>query len=198
MNPRIGELVDRIRQLEEEVDAELQARRDQFNADFEDRKVRFGAEILARQRQFKVGLAKYLLSARLRNIATAPVIYAVIFPLLLLDLFVSVYQWICFPLYGIPRLRRRDWFVFDRAHLGYLNLIEKINCLYCSYGSGLAAYTREIVARTEQYWCPIKHARRIRHAHALYGEFVDFGDAEGFRRELETLRKKLAEPGRPS
>ncbi|MDP2811300.1 MAG: hypothetical protein Q8O34_14240 [Rhodocyclaceae bacterium] len=192
MNPRIGELVDRIRQLEEEVEAELQARRDQFNANFEHRRVRFEAGVIARQRQFKVGLTKYLLSARLRNIATAPVIYAVILPLLLLDLFVSLYQWTCFPLYGIPRVRRGHYFVFDRAHLAYLNLVEKINCLYCSYGSGLIAYTREIVARTEQYWCPIKHARRIRQAHAHYGEFVDFGDAEGFRREMETLRQKVS------
>jgi hypothetical protein len=42
--------------------------------------------------------------------------------------------------------------IFDRTHLAYLNLVEKINCAYCSYGNGLAAYLREIAARTEQYW----------------------------------------------
>ena len=112
-------------------------------------------------------------------------VYAVFFPLVLLDLFVMAYQFVCFPLYGIPRVRRRDYLVFDRAHLAYLNALKKLNCAYCSYGNGLAAYVREVVARTEQYWCPIKHARRLLQAHPLYGGFVDYGDGEGYRRELQ-------------
>jgi putative component of membrane protein insertase Oxa1/YidC/SpoIIIJ protein YidD len=92
-------------------------------------------------------------------------------------------------------VRRRDYLVFDRAHLAYLNAIEKLNCAYCSYGSGLAAYVREVVARTEQYWCPIKHARRVLQAHPHYGGFVDYGDGEAYRRELRALREQLAQPG---
>ena len=65
-------------------------------------------------------------------------------------------------------MRRRDYFVFDRHHLAYLNAIEKLNCAYCSYANGLVAYVREIAGRTEQFWCPIKHARRAIGAHAHY------------------------------
>ena len=46
----------------------------------------------------------------------------------------------CFPIYGIPRMRRSDDLVFDREDLHYLNAIEKFNCFYCSYGNGGAAY----------------------------------------------------------
>jgi hypothetical protein len=160
--------------------------------------VRFEAEVLAQQRRFKTGWVKYLLGAELRNVATAPLVYAVFLPLVLLDLFVIAYQFVCFPLYGIAPVRRRDYLVFDRAHLAYLNAIEKFNCAYCSYGNGLAAYVREVVARTEQYWCPIKHARRVLQAHPHYGGFVDYGDGEAYRRELQALREQLAAPDVPA
>ena len=195
MNPRINELVERIRRLEDEIEQELQRRREELNADFEHRRIRFEQDVLEQQRRFRTGLLKYILGARLRHIITAPIIYAVFFPLLLTDIAVTLYQSICFPLYGIARVRRRDYLVFDRNHLGYLNLIEKINCAYCSYGNGLAAYIREVLGRTEQFWCPIKHSRRVMQAHPYYGGFVDFGDAEGYRRELKALREELAKLG---
>lgn len=191
MNPRINELLDRIRQIEEEIEQEVQRRRAELHADFENRRIRFEREVLEQQRRFKAGLLGYLLGAELRNVVTAPVIYAVILPLLLVDLFVSAYQSLCFPLYRIPLVRRREHFFFDRTHLAYLNALEKLNCAYCSYANGLASYIREIVARTEQYWCPIKHARRMLHAHPYYGGFADYGDAEGYGRELKRLREAL-------
>jgi hypothetical protein len=49
---------------------------------------------------------------------------------------------------------------------------------------------REITARTEEYWCPIKHAQRVLAAHAHYSEFADYGDAEGYRRLQDKLREK--------
>ncbi|CAG1019282.1 hypothetical protein BURC_04154 [Burkholderiaceae bacterium] len=192
MDPRINELFERIRQLEDEVEQELKRRRAELHADFEHRRIRFEREIVEQQRRFKAGLLAYVFGAELRHVASAPIIYALVFPLLLLDLSVTLYQFICFPLYRIPRVKRRDHFYFDRTHLAYLNLLEKFNCAYCSYGNGLASYVREIVARTEQYWCPIKHARRVLQAHPYYGGFADFGDAEGYRNELKTLRAALA------
>lgn len=47
-------------------------------------------------------------------IVTSPVIYPRWIPFLLMDLFVTVYQAICFPVYRIPRVRRSDYLVFDR------------------------------------------------------------------------------------
>ncbi len=91
----------------------------------------------------------------------------------------------------IERVRRGDYMAFDRRHLDYLNIIEKFNCTYCSYANGLASYVKEIIARTEQYWCPIRHARRLLETHSRYGQFVDYGDAEAWRQELKQLREAL-------
>ena len=136
-------------------------------------------------------LHHYILSSRALVLLTAPAIYAVAVPLLMLDLFLSLYQRICFPVYGIQRVARRDFLVFDRAQLRYLNLFERINCTYCSYANGLIAYAREIASRTEQYWCPIKHAKRLRDAHARYRDFLEYGDSAAYRKELAALREKL-------
>jgi hypothetical protein len=192
MNPKISELLDRIRRIEEEIERELKRRRAELHADFEDRRIRFEREVLEQQRRFRAGLLHYVFTAEPRHVATVPLIYPLIVPMLLLDLCVIAYQYLCFPLYGIARVRRRDYLVFDRGHLAYLNLLEKVNCAYCSYGTGLAAFLTEVIGRTEQYWCPIKHARRMLKAHAYYGGFVDYGDAEGYRRELRSLRETLA------
>jgi hypothetical protein len=192
MNPKISDLLDRIQQMELEIEQEMKRKRAELQADFEETRVRFEHEVLEQQRRFKTGMLPYLLSANLLSVLTAPVIYAALLPMLLLDLFITVYQHICFRAYGIARVKRSDYFVYDRAHLAYLNLIEKINCAYCSYGNGLMAYGREVVARTEQYWCPIKHARKIMAAHPYYTGFVDFGDAQSYKDELENLRTALA------
>jgi hypothetical protein len=191
MNPKISDLLARIQQIELEIELEMKRKRAELQADFEETRVRFEHEVLEQQRRFKTGVIAYLLTANLLSVLTAPVIYALFFPMLLLDLSVTVYQHICFRAYGIPRVKRGDYFVYDRAHLAYLNLIEKINCAYCSYGNGLMAYGREVVARTEQYWCPIKHARKIMAAHPYYTGFVDFGDAQSYKDELEKLRTEL-------
>ena len=193
MNQRIDELLEHIRQAEEEIEQEVKRRRAELHVDFENRRAHFEHEVLEQQRRFKMGLLKYFLESEFRNVITAPIVYPMFVPLLAADLLITVYQYICFPLYGIPYVRRRDYLVFDRSHLAYLNLVEKINCAYCSYGNGLVAYIKEILGRTEQYWCPIKHARRVLQAHPFYNGFADYGDAETYRNELANLREKLAQ-----
>jgi len=192
MNPDIREFMERIRELEARIEREAQTRRQQWQADFETRKVRFEAEVLAQQKRFKMGLLRYVFSAEWRSVLSVPFIYPVIVPLILLDVSVTLYQWVCFPLYRIPRVRRGRYLVFDRTHLAYLNWLEKINCAYCSYANGLIAYVREVVGLTEQYWCPIKHARKVLQAHPHYHGFSDYGDAEHYREELARLREDLA------
>ncbi len=192
MNSKISELLARIQHMELEIEQEMKRRRAELQADFEETRVRFEQEVLEQQRRFKTGVLAYLLTANWLTLLTAPVIYALIVPILFLDVSITVYQHICFRAYGLPRVKRSDYFVFDRAHLAYLNLIEKVNCAYCSYGNGVMAYGREVVARTEQYWCPIKHARKIMAAHPYYTGFVDFGDAQSYKDQLEELRAELA------
>ena len=114
-------------------------------------------------------------------VLTVPLIFLCVFPFLLLDLSVALYQTICFPIYGIPKVRRRDYLIFDRGRLAYLNAIEKVGCVYCSYANGLLAYIAEIAARTEQRFCPIKHALPVERPHSRYPHFVAYGDARGYR-----------------
>lgn len=196
MNPQIAALIDDIKRRQAELDAELAKHRANLAFGLERGRIVFEQEILRRHRELQVGLARYVLGARPLVVLTAPVIYSGIVPLVLLDLFVTLYQAACFPVYGIAKVRRGDYLVFDRHHLAYLNALEKLNCAYCSYANGLIAYAREIASRTEEYWCPIKHARRVIGTHARYAGFEDYGDAEGFRRDLTAHRESLErDPG---
>ena len=120
-----------------------------------------------------------------------------IVPFVLLDLFVLVYQAACFPVYGIPKVPRRDFIRMDRHHLAYLNGVQKLNCIYCGYCNGVIAWVREVASRTEAYWCPIKHAARVAGAHARYAEFSEFGDGEGFEAGLARSRRKVQEKDGP-
>jgi len=192
MNAKISELVDRIKLLESELDAELARRSAELRYGMEHGRAAFEEELLRRHRELRQKLLPYILGANPLVVLTAPVIYAGVVPFLVLDLFVTVYQAVCFPVYGIAKVKRSDYLVFDRHHLAYLNALEKLNCAYCSYANGLIAYVREIAARTEQYWCPIKHARRVIGAHARYATFDDYGDGEGYQARLVERRKSLA------
>lgn len=193
MNRKISDILDRMKALESELEKELETRRQNFRYTLDNHKVHFERDILAQQRKLRIGLLRYIFTARPLHVLTAPVIYAVFIPLVLLDIMVTLYQTICFPVYGIPRIKRKDYLVYDRHHLAYLNLLEKINCYYCSYANGLIPYFAEVIGRTEQYWCPIKHAERVRGAHSRYQLFSEYGDAEGFRRDLEKIRKDFDE-----
>jgi hypothetical protein len=184
----IAQLAASIRGLERQLEVALARRRIELNYEMHGGIVRFEQVIIAKHRLLKARLLGYIFGARPLMILTAPAIYALIVPLVLLDLFVLVYQAACFPVYGIPRVRRSDYLAFDRGQLAYLNAIEKLNCEYCAYANGVLGYVREVASRTEEYWCPIKHARRVLGAHSRYGNFVDFGDANAYRHDLERLR----------
>jgi hypothetical protein len=191
MRQEIAELIARIHSLEGELEVQLALARADLHVELEGNKVRFEQAVRRRHEALKVGLARYVLGAKPLIVLTAPVIYALIVPLVLLDAFITIYQLVCFPVYGIAKVHRRDYLIFDRRYLAYLNALEKLNCAYCSYANGLIGYVREIASRTEQYWCPIKHARRVTAAHPRYAAFVDFGDAAAYRDELERLRTDL-------
>ena len=191
MNEHIERLVGQIKTLESELEAEFAIRRAKLQYKLHGKGGVFEEEILRAHRAMRVGFAKYIIRANIFIAFTAPIIYAVLIPFVLLDIFLTVYQWTCFPIYGIEKVKRSDYFVFDRYHLEYLNIIEKINCAYCSYGNGLMAYASEICGRTEKYWCPIKHARKAVKAHEHYVSFADFGDAD-------TFHKKAAENSEPA
>jgi hypothetical protein len=183
-------MADLLQRLAEER-AELQQR---FSYRLERGRAVFDAEVIARHRAARVRLWDFLKRARPMVVLTAPFIYSLIVPFVLLDLMVSVYQAVCFPVYGIARVRRADHMVMDRHRLHYLNLLQKLNCIYCSYVNGLVSYIREIAARTELYWCPIKHSRPAAGLHDRHADFIDYGDAEGWQALQDAPRVRPAPP----
>ncbi|MFO7771046.1 MAG: hypothetical protein R6V38_06805 [Roseovarius gahaiensis] len=188
-------LLTRIRELQNELEREYTRRRAQFRYSLKNGRVVFEAEMRRRHREFRVRLGTFLRNTRPMVVLTAPVIYSLIIPFVLLDLFVTLYQAVCFPVYRIEKVKRADFIRVDRHHLAYLNALQKLNCVYCGYCNGLIGYVQEVAGRTEAYWCPIKHAARIGAHHAYYAQFVDYGDAEGFADGLEVSRQHITQVG---
>jgi hypothetical protein len=190
--PRIDELIEQIKGLEADVQVEFDKKRDDFRFVVEKKRVQFGEGVAELQRASRTGLWTYMTGASLLSWLVAPVIYSGFIPMALLDVFLFVYQGVCFPVYHITKVKRSEYVILDRGDLPYLNVLEKFNCFYCGYANGLMGYGREVAARTEQFFCPIKHARRIVAAHAHYPRFFEYGDAESYRLGLERLRDALA------
>lgn len=192
MSDKVAELRGRLRRLEQELDAAI----DEEQRRTEDSRPKGEISSLQRaeQRGQRIGILSYLWSMNPSSLVAVPATYAVILAIALLDLLATLHQWATFPIFGIRRVRRADYIAIDRHKLSYLNAIEKLNCLYCGYSNGVIAYAREIASRTEQYWCPIKHAKLIRSPHRRYPEFLEFGDAKGYREKLADYRKKAGEP----
>lgn len=191
---KLDELVARLRKAEielaEEADRLFEAHKERLRYTVRNGKVEFEEAVKELQRRYRVGAWQYLREAKLRYVLSAPLIYAMIVPLAFLDLSLTLYQHICFRLYAIPRVKRADYMVIDRHMLGYLNGIEKLNCVYCGYSNGVIAYGREIAARTEQFWCPIKHAKRVKGDHARVKHFLEYGDAEAWRLNREQKKRE--------
>lgn len=186
---KIDELIAKIKALESELESELHEEYERFTCEITKKR----EEILASYRHDRQGLLRYLATAPILHLLSVPVIWSVLIPALILDAFASVYQWICFPIYKIAKVKRSDYIIIDRHRLAYLNSIEKLNCLYCSYFNGLLGYIFEISARTEEYWCPIRHASRVKTIHSRYQKFFEYGDSTGYRQGLKALRKELME-----
>lgn len=193
MSNRIQSLVAHIKVLQDELEQELSERAETFRYSLNNHRVTFQADVAGWQKQFKAGLWGYIVNAPIRHVVTIPFIYGLIVPFVILDIGISLYQAICFPAYKIKKVVRSEYMVFDRQHLAYLNSLEKLNCLYCSYGNGLLAYALEVAARTEAFWCPIKHAGKQAAYHRWYGDFAEYGDAENYTTDLGRNRGALNE-----
>lgn len=152
-------------------------------------KTPFSDATKAEHARYRKGNWTYLLHSRFLVLVTSPVIWMCIIPIALGDLLGSCYQAVCFPIYGIPKVRRSDYLAFDRHKLSYLNLTEKLSCEYCAYVNGILGYFKEIAARTEQHWCPIKHADCAKCHHSRFGKFIEFGDAKNYRKHVEEVRR---------
>lgn len=191
MNDRIQQILSQITALEDDLRSALNEQQSSIFFQIKGKRVEFEQSIKEAHSRLKTNFFRWLVTNRPQNLITGPIIYSMIIPLLITDFFVTFYQWSCFPIYGIKKVRRSDYIVYDRQQLNYLNFIEKFHCTYCAYGNGMIAYVTEVIARTEQYFCPIKHARKILGTHARYERFLDYGDAENYEQKLEEYRRAL-------
>jgi hypothetical protein len=191
MNDRIQQLLDQMSTLEDELRTTLNEQQSSMFFQIKGKRVEFEQSIKETHRRLKRNFFRWLVTDRPQNLITGPIIYSLIIPLVITDIFITFYQLTCFPIYGIKKVCRADYIIFDRQSLSYLNFIEKFHCTYCAYGSGMIAYISEIVARTEQYFCPIKHARKILGTHSRYARFLEFGAAENYEAKLEDYRVAL-------
>lgn len=188
---KLQKILEEIKQLEKELLLEIQKKEENFFYKIKGKKVFFEEETKKYHKTFATKIYSYILNASLLNILTVPIIWFCIIPAVFMDLVVSIYQFICFKVYNIPKVKRNDYIVIDRQSLNYLNPIEKLNCVYCGYFNGLIAYVQEIAARTEQYWCPIKHARKLNAIHNRYHNFLEYGDCQEYQKRLAEIRKNF-------
>ncbi|MFC1663328.1 hypothetical protein ACFL04_04180 [Patescibacteria group bacterium] len=121
-------------------------------------------------------------SHNIRNTVSLPFIWVTIIPLLVIDLLTEIYHRVCFPLYGLPRVKRGTYIRIDRHKLKYLNLVDKLGCVYCGYANGWLLYAADIAGKTEQYWCGIRHREHGDYkAPEHHQNFVDYGNEQQFK-----------------
>lgn len=187
----IDDLVRQLVRLEDELERKLEAQRTKFQYRLEEKRAIFEEGVIRQQKLIKISLVAFLRTSPFATLIVAPAVYSLVVPIAILDLGVYIVQLVCFSAWRMERVNRSDYVIIDRHRLAYLNGIEKLNCVYCSYANGVIALAREVASRSEQYWCPIKHALRVRTPHQRYRKFVDYGDADRFRSELDELRNQV-------
>ena len=188
MNDKIRELLEEIEEIKMKLAEEIDKQESHISYEIKDGYVRFEKEVLAKQRENMKNLLSWFREVPLLHLLSSPLIYAMIIPAVLFDIILFVYQQIIFRIYKFEFIKRSDYMLFDHRYLGYLNPIEKLNCLYCSYFNGLMLYASAIAGRTELYFCPIKHAKKVVAQHAYYDEFLSYGDEEEYQKKMEELR----------
>jgi hypothetical protein len=174
MNDRISQILAQMAALEADLRTAVQEQESRVFFQINGKRVEFERSVKEAHRKLRKNFFRWLVTDRPQNLVTGPIIYAMIVPLMLLDLCVSFYQWTCFPIYGIAKVRRGDYLVFDRRHLGYLNFIEKFHCTYCEYGNGLMGYMAKILG-----------------THSRYNRFLNYGEADAYEARLEEFRVAL-------
>lgn len=189
MKDSIRDILAKIESLNNDLREEYDRLSKEYGFYIEKKKVVFLEQFKRKNKTFKFPTWRYVIPTNIRHLLSMPFIYGMIVPAVLLDLALTIYQWTAFSLYRIPYVKRRDFFIYDRRFLDYLNLIQKINCLYCSYVNGLFAYAVEIGARTERYWCPIKAAHKPRFSHGWYKDFADYGSPEEWTMKISENEK---------
>jgi hypothetical protein len=178
MNNKIQDIIRKMEELNRKLGEEYSKLAKKYGFSIDEQKIIFLKRFKERNKAFRIPSWKYVIPKDIRHLLSLPFIYMMIIPIVILDIFVTVYHLVAFPLYEIPWVKRKDYIIYDRKFLDYLNIVQKVHCLYCSYVNGFLAYAVEIAGRTERYWCPIKAAHKPITNHDWYEDFADYGNPE--------------------
>lgn len=181
MKSRINQILEDINRKKDELIKEYTNLKEKYWFNIIKWKVVFNNKVRELNKVYKKSIIESIFTSTVRELLSAPFIYAMIIPALILDLFLFIYQNTFFRFLRIPFVKREDYFEYDRKKLDYLNGIQKFNCLYCSYVNWLFSYAVEIAWRTEMYWCPVKHAKKKNWWHDWEAYFADFWDPKWFK-----------------
>lgn len=191
MNDKIKEMIEEIEAMKVKLGEEIAQQEKDITYEIQNGYVRFEKEVLDKQKENMKNLLAWFRDIPLLHLLTSPLIYAMVIPAILFDVILFLYQQIIFRIYKFEFVKRSDYVIFDRQYLGYLNCFEKLNCMYCSYFNGLMHYASAIASRTELYFCPIKHAKKVAYQHDYYDEFFRYGEEDAYQEKLEEIRKKF-------
>lgn len=191
MNSKIQEIMSQIEELEEKLKSEIEEQEKQISYEIKEGYVKFEESVLKKQRENMKGVYRFFADIPLSHLFTSPLVYAMVIPAIFVDITLFIYQNVIFRIYGFKLVKRSDYIIFDRQYLRYLNSIEKLNCLYCSYFNGLMHYAAEVSAKTELFFCPIKHAKKTLYRHRHYKKFLTYGDGEDYQKRLKKIRENI-------
>jgi len=191
MNDKIREIAEEIEAMKLKLREEIAEQESHISYEIHNGYVKFEKDVLEKQKENMKNLLSYFREVPLLYFLTAPIIYGMIIPAIILDVIIFIYQQVVFRIFKFKFLKRSDYIVYDRHYLGYLNPVEKLNCVYCSYVNGLMQYVSAVASRTEFYFCPIKHAKKIAYEHDYYHEYLMYGDEDMYHDKLEELRDKF-------
>jgi len=191
MNDKIKEMIEEIEALKLKLGEEIAQQEKYISYEIQNGYVQFEKEILNKQKENMKNLLAWFRDIPLLHLLASPLVYGMLIPAILFDIILFIYQQVVFRIFKFKFIKRSDYILFDRQYLGYLNSIEKLNCLYCSYFNGLMQYASAIAGRTELYFCPIKHAKKVAYEHEYYNEFFRYGEENEYQKKLEALRKKF-------
>ena len=112
--------LERIVQLEKELEGEIKKKNQEIIKNYQRRKIRLETSIRKQQEKHRGSWAKYAFGPRLLSFLVSLVIYFMVIPMEFYDLCLFIYQHITFRVYRVPIVKRADYFIIDRHHLGYL------------------------------------------------------------------------------
>lgn len=189
MKSKINKILEDISSKREELLSEYEKLKDRYWFKIEWNKIVWNKEREKELKKSRKSIADTIFGTEFREFLSIPFIWMMIIPAVILDIWLFIYQNTAIRLYKIPLAKRSDYIVFDRKELAYLNWIQKINCIYCSYVNWLFQYWVEVAWRTEKYWCPIKHARKKAWGHDWEEHFADYWDPDGFKNTFCSLKE---------